>query len=83
MTSQCRTVFYCGAAFLLLPGCAFVLKPGAVWITDNGNKYIMMRNSLPRAKVLLSSMFSLSFFPQGDFTLSKSPVEPSPFTLNI
>ena len=34
MNSRCRTVLYCGTAFLLLLGAAALLKPGAVWITD-------------------------------------------------
>lgn len=34
------------AAFLLISGAVAALNPGAVWITDNGNKYIMMRNFL-------------------------------------
>ena len=44
MKIERRFVYSCSAAFLLLLGLAFFLPPGAVWITDNGNKYIQMRN---------------------------------------
>ena len=44
MKIERRLVHSCSAAFLLLLGLAFFLPPGAVWITDNGNKYIQMRN---------------------------------------
>ena len=44
MKIERRFVCSCGAAFFLLLAFAFFLPPGAVWITDNGNKYIQMRN---------------------------------------
>ena len=44
MKRERRIVRSCGAAFLLLLVLASFLVPGAVWITDNGNKYIQMRN---------------------------------------
>ena len=72
MTSQCRTVFCCGAAFLLLLGCAFVLKPGAVWITDNGNKYIMMRNFAKGEGTVIKHVFP-ELFPTGGFHFIKVP----------
>ena len=72
MTSQCRTVFCCGAAFLLLLGCAFVLKPGAVWITDNGNKYIMIRNFAKGEGTVIKHVFP-ELFPTGGFHFIKVP----------
>ena len=44
MKIERRLVYSCSAAFFLLLALAFFLPPGAVWITDNGNKYIRMRN---------------------------------------
>ncbi|MBR7138664.1 MAG: hypothetical protein IKD44_03895 [Lentisphaeria bacterium] len=55
-----------GAAFLLLTGALFVLPPGAVWITDNGNKYMMMRN-FANGEGLRIPHPEASLFPTGGF----------------
>lgn len=72
MKCPCRTVIFCGTAFLLLLGAAFILPPGAVWITDNGNKYMMMRN-FSRGSGHIISHSEPSLFPTGGFHFIKTP----------
>ena len=72
MSVSCRTVLYCSTAVFLLLGALFCLKPGAVWITDNGNKYIMMRHfALGGGKIIPHAVPEL--FPTGGFHFIKVP----------
>lgn len=72
MSVSCRTVFYCSTAVFLLLGALFCLKPGAVWITDNGNKYIMMRHfAQGGGKIIPHAVPEL--FPTGGFHFIKAP----------
>lgn len=72
MYSKYRTVFYCGTVLFLLLGTLFILPPGAVWITDNGNKYIMMRNfARGNGKIIPHKVPEL--FPTGGFHFIKVP----------
>ena len=66
MNSKSRTLIFWGAAFLLLAGAFFALKPGALWITDNGNKYIMMRNFANGGGLLIPHPVP-ELFPTGGF----------------
>ena len=72
MSVSCRTVLYCSTAVFLLLGALFCLKPGAVWITDNGNKYIMMRHfAQGGGKIIPHAVPEL--FPTGGFHFIKVP----------
>lgn len=53
-------------AALLLAAATWLLPPGAVWITDNGNKYIVMRNVLETGSLAIESA-EPEFFPRGGF----------------
>ena len=67
-----RIVYSCTAAFFLLLGLAFFLPPGAVWITDNGNKYIQMRNLDAGNGRLIRHPFP-ELFPAGGFHFFPRP----------
>lgn len=59
-------------AALVLTGLQFLLPPGAVWITDNGNKYILMRNFIAHGSATVVNPAAEidpgnRFFPDGDF----------------
>ena len=72
MFAQYRTAIFCGTVFLLLLGAGSFLPPGAVWITDNGNKYIMMRHfAQGGGKVITHAVPEL--FPTGGFHFVKVP----------
>ena len=72
MFAQYRTAIFCGTVFLLLLGAVSFLPPGAVWITDNGNKYIMMRHfAQGGGKVITHEVPEL--FPTGGFHFVKVP----------
>ncbi len=72
MSVDSRTVFYCGTAVFLILAAVFSLVPGAIWITDNGNKYIMMRNfAQGGSKVIPHNVPEL--FPTGGFHFIKHP----------
>lgn len=72
MSVSCRTVLYCSTAVFLLLGALFCLKPGALWITDNGNKYIMMRHfAQGGGKIIPHAVPEL--FPTGGFHFIKVP----------
>ena len=67
-----RTLLYCGTAVFLLLGTFFLLPPGGIWITDNGNKYIMMRNfAQGNGKLIPHTLPEL--FPTGGFHFIKVP----------
>ncbi len=66
MKIERRLVHSCSAAFFLLLGFAFFLPPGAVWITDNGNKYIQMRNFAAGKSELIRHPCP-ELFPAGGF----------------
>ena len=72
MFAQYRTAIFCGTVFLLLLGAVSCLPPGAVWITDNGNKYMMMRHfAQGGGKVITHAVPEL--FPTGGFHFIKAP----------
>lgn len=72
MSLNSRTLLYCGTAVFLLLGTLFLLPPGGVWITDNGNKYIMMRNfAQGNGRIIPHSVPEL--FPTGGFHFIKVP----------
>lgn len=60
------------AAALILIGLHFLLPPNPVWITDNGNKYILMRNFIAHGSATVVNPAreidpENRFFPDGDF----------------
>ena len=72
MSLNSRALLYCGTAVFLLFGTLFLLPPGGVWITDNGNKYIMMRNfAQGNGRIIPHSVPEL--FPTGGFHFIKVP----------
>ncbi len=63
------TTAVCGVLLLIR---FFQLPPGAVWITDNGNKYILMRNVLEHGSASVENPAreldpAGEFFPDGGF----------------
>ena len=74
MNTKSRSLIYWGAVFLLLGAAIFSLKPGAVWITDNGNKYMMMRSFAQTGSLNLENSHPLpELFPTGGFHFIKTP----------
>ena len=70
MKIPCRPLVYWGTVFLFLAGAVAALKPGAVWITDNGNKYMMMRNIAAGNGLQISHPVP-ALFPTGGFHFIK------------
>jgi len=56
----------------LLVAVSHLLPPFAVWITDNGNKYIVMRNFAETGKAAVAHR-APEFFPTGGFHFVRHP----------